>query len=44
MLDVFPKSVRIFRHADAAVDFVAAGNASAKVNVFPYGAMSLLTY
>jgi len=42
MRDVFPDSVRIFRDADAAVAQVAAGNASAKVNVFPYGAMSLL--
>jgi len=42
MLDVFPSSVRIFRDADAAVDYVAAGSASAKVNVFPYGAISLL--
>ena len=42
MLDVFPGSVRLFRDADAAVDHVAAGNASATVNVFPYGAMSLL--
>jgi nickel-dependent lactate racemase len=42
MLDVFPGSVRIFRDADAAVDYVAAGSASAKVNVFPYGAISLL--
>jgi nickel-dependent lactate racemase len=43
MLDVFPGSVRIFRDADAAVEYVAAESAPAKVNVFPYGAMSLLT-
>ncbi len=43
LLDVFPRSVRLFRHADAAVGHIAAGNASARVNVFPYGAMSLLT-
>ncbi len=42
MLDVFPESVRIFRDADQAVAQVAAGHPSAKVNVFPYGAMSLL--
>ncbi len=42
MLDVFPGSVRLFRDADAAIDYVAARNASATVNVFPYGAMSLL--
>jgi hypothetical protein len=41
-LDVFPRSVRVFRDADAAVAYVAAGNAPAKVNVFPYGAISLL--
>jgi nickel-dependent lactate racemase len=41
-LDVFPRSVRVFRDADAAVAYVAAGNAFAKVNVFPYGAISLL--
>jgi nickel-dependent lactate racemase len=42
MLDVFPRSVRMFRNAEAAVEYVAAGNMPAKVNVFPYGAMSLL--
>ena len=42
MLDVFPETVRMFRDIEAAVDHVAAGNATATVNVFPYGAMSLL--
>ncbi len=42
MLDVFPESVRLFRDADQAVAHVTAGNPSATVNVFPYGAMSLL--
>ena len=41
-LNVFPGSVRIFRDVEAAVDALAAGNPSARVNVFPYGAMSLL--
>jgi nickel-dependent lactate racemase len=41
-LDVFPPNVRVFRDADAAVAHIAAGKTTPKVNVFPYGAMSLL--
>jgi lactate racemase len=42
LLEVFPNSVRLFRDAAAAVGDIAARMASAKVNVFPYGAMSLV--
>jgi nickel-dependent lactate racemase len=42
LLDVFPSSVRLFRNVDSAVDYVGVGSGPAKVNVFPYGAMSLL--
>ncbi len=42
LLDVFPSSVRLFRNADSAVEYVGAASGPAKVNVFPYGAMSLL--
>ncbi len=41
-LNVFPAGVPVFRNLEAAVDALAAGCASATVNVFPYGAMSLL--
>jgi lactate racemase len=44
LLDVFPSSVRLFRNADSAVEYIGAGNAPATVNVFPYGAMSLLRW
>jgi nickel-dependent lactate racemase len=41
-LDVFPASARVFRDAGAAVAHIAARYASPKVNVFPYGAISVL--
>jgi nickel-dependent lactate racemase len=42
-LDVFPEnSVKVFRRAAAAVDYLANLVPSAQVNVFPYGAISLV--
>ncbi len=42
-LDVFPSSVRLFKNPVEAVAHVAARHVSPKVNVFPYGAISVLT-
>ena len=44
LLDVFPDSVRLFRNADSAVEYVGAGDGPVRVNVFPYGAMSYLRH